>query len=163
MMPRWWKPPASTSGASFSSPSCSARRWLGLAALMGGAFLSLYPSADAEILVFSLAVVIIGGRGSLVGVGGRQPAGRAAEHTRPGDVSRTGLFRDLWPDGGAVGVPSARPVRTRHMTMPLSPNPSRLAGMTGRAALIAALVVIAAAGAAAGVVQLPGRPRHRRC
>jgi len=32
------------------------------------------------------------------------------------------------------------------MTMPLSPNPSRLAGMTGRAALIAALFVIAAAG-----------------
>jgi branched-chain amino acid transport system permease protein len=41
----------------------------GLGGLMGGAFLSLYPSADAEILVFSLAVVIIGGRGSLVGVG----------------------------------------------------------------------------------------------
>ena len=40
----------------------------GLAGLMGGAFLSLYPSADAEILVFSLAVVIIGGRGSIVGV-----------------------------------------------------------------------------------------------
>jgi branched-chain amino acid transport system permease protein len=33
------------------------------------AFLSLYPSADAEILVFSLAIVIIGGRGSLAGVG----------------------------------------------------------------------------------------------
>ena len=29
--------------------------------------LTLYPGADAEILVFSLAVVIIGGRGSLVG------------------------------------------------------------------------------------------------
>jgi branched-chain amino acid transport system permease protein len=41
----------------------------GLGGLMGGAFLSLYPSADAEILTFSLAVVIIGGRGSLVGVG----------------------------------------------------------------------------------------------
>jgi branched-chain amino acid transport system permease protein len=41
----------------------------GLGGLMGGAFLSLYPSADAEILVFSLAVVIIGGRGSLLGVG----------------------------------------------------------------------------------------------
>jgi branched-chain amino acid transport system permease protein len=41
----------------------------GLGGLMGGAFLSLYPSADAEILVFSLAIVIIGGRGSLVGVG----------------------------------------------------------------------------------------------
>src|ERR1700747_2131287 len=40
----------------------------GLGGLMGGAFLSLYPSADAEILVFSLAVVIIGGRGSLPGV-----------------------------------------------------------------------------------------------
>ena len=32
-----------------------------------GAFLTLYPSADSEILVFSLAVVIIGGRGSLAG------------------------------------------------------------------------------------------------
>src|SRR5215207_7301537 len=30
-------------------------------------FLTLYPSADSEILVFSLAVVIIGGRGSLEG------------------------------------------------------------------------------------------------
>jgi branched-chain amino acid transport system permease protein len=40
----------------------------GLGGLLGGAFLSLYPSADTEILVFSLAVVIIGGRGSLVGV-----------------------------------------------------------------------------------------------
>ena len=39
----------------------------GLGGLVGGAFLTLYPSADAEILVFSLAVVIIGGRGSLVG------------------------------------------------------------------------------------------------
>jgi branched-chain amino acid transport system permease protein len=39
----------------------------GFGGLMGGAFLSLYPSADAEILVFSLAVVIIGGRGSIVG------------------------------------------------------------------------------------------------
>ncbi len=39
----------------------------GLGGLLGGAFLALYPSADAEILVFSLAVVIIGGRGSLIG------------------------------------------------------------------------------------------------
>lgn len=39
----------------------------GLAGLMGGAFLSLYPSADAEILTFSLATVVIGGRGSLIG------------------------------------------------------------------------------------------------
>lgn len=39
----------------------------GLGGAVGGAFLTLYPTADAEILVFSLAVVIIGGRGSLVG------------------------------------------------------------------------------------------------
>ena len=39
----------------------------GIAGALGGAFLSLYPSADSEILVFSLAVVIIGGRGSLPG------------------------------------------------------------------------------------------------
>ena len=39
----------------------------GLGGAIGGAYLTLYPSADSEILVFSLAVVIIGGRGSLVG------------------------------------------------------------------------------------------------
>jgi branched-chain amino acid transport system permease protein len=38
-----------------------------IAGSLGGAFLSLYPSADSEILVFSLAVVIIGGRGSILG------------------------------------------------------------------------------------------------
>lgn len=38
-----------------------------VAGALGGAFLSLYPTADSEILVYSLAVVIIGGRGSLVG------------------------------------------------------------------------------------------------
>ena len=37
------------------------------AGALGGAFLSLYPTADSEILVYSLAVVIIGGRGSLAG------------------------------------------------------------------------------------------------
>src|SRR5260370_41529105 len=42
----------------------------GLGGLMGGAFLSLYPSADAEILVFSLAVVILGGRAGPAAVGG---------------------------------------------------------------------------------------------
>jgi len=38
-----------------------------IAGSLGGAFLSLYPTADSEILVYSLAVVIIGGRGSLIG------------------------------------------------------------------------------------------------
>jgi branched-chain amino acid transport system permease protein len=39
----------------------------GIAGTLGGAFLTLYPGADSEILVFGLAIVIIGGRGSLVG------------------------------------------------------------------------------------------------
>jgi branched-chain amino acid transport system permease protein len=39
----------------------------GLGGVLGGAFLTLYPTADSEILVFSLAIVIIGGRGSLGG------------------------------------------------------------------------------------------------
>jgi branched-chain amino acid transport system permease protein len=39
----------------------------GVAGALGGAFLSLYPTSDAEILVYSLAVVVIGGRGSLAG------------------------------------------------------------------------------------------------
>lgn len=39
----------------------------GIGGVMGGAFLTLYPTADSDILVYSLAVVIIGGRGSLPG------------------------------------------------------------------------------------------------
>jgi branched-chain amino acid transport system permease protein len=39
----------------------------GLGGTIGGAFLTLYPTADSEILVFSLAIVIIGGSGSLAG------------------------------------------------------------------------------------------------
>ena len=39
----------------------------GIAGALGGALLSLYPTADSEILVYSLAVVIIGSRGSLGG------------------------------------------------------------------------------------------------
>lgn len=39
----------------------------GVAGVMGGAFLSLYPGADTEILLLGLVVVIIGGMGSLEG------------------------------------------------------------------------------------------------
>lgn len=39
----------------------------GLAGLIGGGLLSLVPGADTEILLYSLAVVIIGGLGSLPG------------------------------------------------------------------------------------------------
>jgi branched-chain amino acid transport system permease protein len=39
----------------------------GLTGVLGGAFLTLYPGADFEILLFGLVVVIIGGPGSLTG------------------------------------------------------------------------------------------------
>jgi branched-chain amino acid transport system permease protein len=39
----------------------------GMAGVVGGAFLTLYPGAEWEILVFALVVVIFGGLGSLEG------------------------------------------------------------------------------------------------
>lgn len=39
----------------------------GIAGLLGGAFLALYPGADSEILLLAVVVVIIGGPGSLLG------------------------------------------------------------------------------------------------
>jgi len=39
----------------------------GLAGVAGGAFLTLYPGAEWEILVYALVVVIVGGLGSLEG------------------------------------------------------------------------------------------------
>jgi branched-chain amino acid transport system permease protein len=39
----------------------------GLGGVVGGAYLSLYPGADTEILTYSLVVVVIGGLGSLPG------------------------------------------------------------------------------------------------
>ena len=39
----------------------------GMAGLVGGAFLTLYPGAEWEILVYALVVVIVGGLGSLGG------------------------------------------------------------------------------------------------
>ncbi len=39
----------------------------GLAGVLGGSLLTLYPGGDSDILVFALVVVIIGGLGSLRG------------------------------------------------------------------------------------------------
>jgi branched-chain amino acid transport system permease protein len=39
----------------------------GVAGVIGGVFLSLYPGADSEILLYALVVVILGGLGSLPG------------------------------------------------------------------------------------------------
>jgi branched-chain amino acid transport system permease protein len=39
----------------------------GLAGVVGGAYLGLYPGADSEILTYALVVVVIGGLGSLQG------------------------------------------------------------------------------------------------
>ena len=56
----------------------------GLAGVMGGAFLALYPGADFEILTYALVVVVIGGPGSLLGDKGRTrvAAGHLAESER---------------------------------------------------------------------------------
>src|SRR5258708_263459 len=55
----------------------------GLGGLMGGAFLSLYPSAHAGILVFSLAVVVIGGPRRPIGVRLRRLLVRLPHTPRP--------------------------------------------------------------------------------
>jgi branched-chain amino acid transport system permease protein len=47
----------------FALGSCLA----GVSGVVGGAFLSLYPGADMDILLFALVVVIIGGLGTLQG------------------------------------------------------------------------------------------------
>jgi branched-chain amino acid transport system permease protein len=39
----------------------------GFSGVLGGAFLTVYPGAEWEILVFALVVVIVGGLGSLEG------------------------------------------------------------------------------------------------
>jgi branched-chain amino acid transport system permease protein len=47
--------------------SAAASFLAGLAGVVGGAFLTLYPGAEWEILVYALVVVIVGGLGSLEG------------------------------------------------------------------------------------------------
>lgn len=47
--------------------SASASFLAGMAGVVGGAFLTLYPGAEWEILVYALVVVIVGGLGSLGG------------------------------------------------------------------------------------------------
>ncbi|GIX47551.1 MAG: branched-chain amino acid ABC transporter permease [Candidatus Tectimicrobiota bacterium] len=53
--------------AVFTGVFCLGSMLAGLAGVVGGAFLSLYPGADAEILLLGLVVVILGGLGSLEG------------------------------------------------------------------------------------------------
>jgi branched-chain amino acid transport system permease protein len=47
--------------------SAAASFLAGMAGVLGGAFLTLYPGAEWEILVYALVVVIVGGLGSLEG------------------------------------------------------------------------------------------------
>ena len=51
----------------FALVSALASFLAGMAGVVGGAFLTLYPGADWEILVVALVVVIVGGLGSLEG------------------------------------------------------------------------------------------------
>ncbi|TXL66200.1 branched-chain amino acid ABC transporter permease [Zeimonas arvi] len=54
-------------GLLFIMVSALASFLAGVAGVVGGAFLTLYPGAEWEILVFALVVVIVGGLGSLEG------------------------------------------------------------------------------------------------
>jgi branched-chain amino acid transport system permease protein len=54
-------------GAIFTGVFAIGALLAGLAGVVGGVFLSLYPGADGEILLFALVVVILGGLGSLQG------------------------------------------------------------------------------------------------
>ena len=71
----------------------------GLAGVAGGAFLTLYPGAEWEILVYALVVVIVGGLGSLegamigalivaVGCPAASPSGAAVDRASPKSSSR---------------------------------------------------------------------------
>ena len=78
----------------------------GIGGALGGAFLSLYPTADAEILVFSLAVVIIGGRGSLAGAAGGGLTVGLAPPLRQGWFPEPALLLDFGPNGGLLAFPT---------------------------------------------------------
>jgi branched-chain amino acid transport system permease protein len=54
-------------GAVFTGVFALGALLAGVAGVVGGVFLSLYPGADGEILLFALVVVILGGLGSLQG------------------------------------------------------------------------------------------------
>jgi len=53
--------------ALFTLMFCFGAFLAGVTGVLGGAFLTLYPGADFDILLFALVVVIIGGPGSLAG------------------------------------------------------------------------------------------------
>ena len=54
-------------GAVFAGVFAIGALLAGIAGVVGGVFLGLYPGADGEILLFALVVVILGGLGSLQG------------------------------------------------------------------------------------------------
>ncbi len=80
----------------------------GLSGVLGGAFLTVYPGAEWEILVFALVVVIIGGLGSLGGGNDRRIDRRLARCVRTLAAPRDVLLCSLWPYGDIVAVQAQR-------------------------------------------------------
>src|SRR5262249_37617388 len=73
------------------------------------------------------------------------PSGRTSQYARPGDVPRTGLLRDLRPDGAAARVSSSWPVRTGgHDMTNTGSEQMKSAHVTGRG-IVVVLVVLAIA------------------
>ena len=90
----------------------------GMAGVVGGAFLTLYPGAEWEILIYALVVVIFGGLGSLEGRDDRRADRRPA--------------RRLWPLA-AAGVLLFRAVRRRWRSCCCSGRAASSAGKAERA------------------------------
>jgi branched-subunit amino acid ABC-type transport system permease component len=64
----------------------------GIAGVVGGAFLTLYPGAEWEILVYALVVVIFGGLGSLEGaIGSARYSGCSCRAGWPGNAAPRSL------------------------------------------------------------------------
>ena len=83
----------------------------GAAGVAGGAFLTLNPGAEWDILVLALVVVIIGGPRQSRRRDSRQHHRRPARRLWPLAVSRTLLFHPVWTDGDPAPVPGDRNFR----------------------------------------------------
>ena len=83
---------------------------------MGGAYLSLYPGADTEILTYALVVVVVGGLGSLRGaIVGALLVGLVYDFGQS-LVPSLAYFVALRADGADPHLAPAGPVREGRMT-----------------------------------------------
>ena len=116
----WSRRWASTSSSRSRSPSSSARRWPGLGGVIGGSFASLAPGVDANWLLNSLVVVIIGGMGSLggaaIGVAAARPDDELRRRLPAGGLHLLLDHLHVRPAGDRARRPSPRALRAARMS-----------------------------------------------